>query len=230
MMMRFTVVILSALLCFSAHAQTAASDKDSDEAIVAAAEKLVGEGKLLKTEEVKSEPSGEAEEAAVATAASITEGATKSAATVTPTATITDIGQEAKKESEIPVFAKSEKVAKSESSLLWRLFGSMAVLCIVAAGLIFVTKRWTKAKTTGGEKVRIEVLHRYQLSPKNSLALIRVAGEAILIGCTDQSVNMLKTVTLIDDELEGLLGKDFNGFLEDDFKIEDMRTALQPRV
>jgi hypothetical protein len=60
--------------------------------------------------------------------------------------------------------------------------------------------------------------------------LIRVAGEAILIGCTDQSVNMLKTVTLSDDELEGLLGKDFNGFLEDDFKIEDMRTALQPRV
>ena len=204
--MRFTLVILSALLCLSAHAQNALNEKDSDEAIVAAAEKLVGEGKPLKTEEVKSEPASEA--AAVAS----------------------DLGTEAKKESEIPVFAKSEKVAKSESSLLWRLFASMGLLLVVAGGMIFATKRWSRVKNKGGEKVRIEVLHRYQLSPKNSLALIRVAGEAILIGCTDHSVNMLKTVTLIDDELEGLLGKDFNGFLEDDFKIEDMRTALQPRV
>lgn len=216
--MRFTAVILSALLCLTAHAETASKslDQDSDEAIVAAAEKLVGEGKPLKTEDVKAEPvneaSGVSATAAAADAAKPTDGTA------------------GKKESEIPVFIKSEKVEKAQDSLLWRLFASLGLLVVVAGAMVFATKRYTRRKNTGGEKVRIEVLHRYQLSPKNSLALIRVAGEAILIGCTDQSVNMLKTVTLIDDELEGLLGKDFNGFLEDDFKIEDVRTALDSRA
>lgn len=218
--MRFTAVILSALLCLTAHAETAskALDQDSDEAIVAAAEKLVGEGRPLKTEEVKSEPAVEGNGGMVTPVSATAE-----------TAKLTDTFA-GKKESEIPVFTKSEKVEKAQESLLWRLFASLGLLAVVAGAMIFATKRYTRKTNTGGEKVRIEVLHRYQLSPKNSLALIRVAGEAILIGCTDQSVNMLKTVTLIDDELEGLLGKDFNDFLEDDFKIEDVRTALDSRA
>jgi flagellar protein FliO/FliZ len=228
--MRFTLVILSALLCLSARAETAATaaDKDSDDAIVAAAEKLVEGGRVSKAEAAKAE--------ATSTPADATpsgqDGPQGEIAPAAPVAAVTAIDatiQESKKENEIPVFTKSEKVAKSENSLIWRLVTSMLLLAVVGGAMIFATKRYARKKNTGGDKVRIEVLHRYQLSPKNSLALVRVAGEAILIGCTDQSVNMLKTVTLIDDELEGLLGKDFNGFLEDDFKIEDMRSALQPR-
>jgi flagellar biogenesis protein FliO len=206
------------LLCLSARAESAPTDKDSDEAIMAAAEKLVGEGKMLKTEEVKSEPASEAADASAA----------GKNAEATPA--VTGQALEAKKESEIPVFTKSEKVAKSETSLVWRLIASMALLGVVGGSMIYATKRYTRKKNTGGEKVRIEMLHKFSLSPKNSLALVRVAGEVMLIGCTDHNINMIKSVTLIDDELEGLLGKDFNGFLEDDFKIEDMRSALQPRV
>ncbi len=146
-------------------------------------------------------------------------------------AKIEAVALEAKKESEIPVFTKSEKVAKSESSLLWRLLGSIAFIATIGGGLIFAGKRWKRVGNKGGEKARIEVLHQYHLGPKKSVALIRVAGEAILIGCTDQSVNLIKSIALIDDELDGGLGgKDFNGFLEDEFSMEDMRSALQPRV
>jgi flagellar protein FliO/FliZ len=211
--MRFTTVILSALFCLTVRAHAVNLDKASDEAIMAAAEQLVSEGKIVKTEDVK-------EETPAPSAVSGTQSAVPVQASVS---------EEGKKESEIPVFTKSDKVAKSESNLIWRLVASMILLGVVATGLVVTSKRYARTKNKGGEKVRIEVLHQYQLGPKKSLALIRVAGEAMLIGCTDQAINMLKPVTLIDDELEGLLGKDFNGFLEDDFKIEDMRTALQSR-
>ena len=184
-----------------------------------AAEKLVSEGKTLKTEEVKSEPASAATtEAGIATTAD---------STSTPAA---DIAQEAKKESEIPVFTKSEKLEKTESSLIWRLMASLALIAVIGGAMYFAARRWGVKKNAGGEKARIEILHQYNLGPKKSLALVRVAGEALLIGCTDHSINMLKTVTLIDDELEGILGKDFNNFLEDEFRVEDMRTALSPRA
>jgi len=200
--MRFTTVILSALVCLSIRAHAVNLDKASDEAIMAAAEQLVSEGQGPKAEEAKAEP-----------AAIKAEGQ----------GPVEEVG---KKESEIPVFTKSEKVVKAENSLIWRLVASMILLGVVAGALIMTSKRYARTKNKGGEKVRIEMLHQYHLGPKKTLALIRVAGECLLIGCTDHAINMLKPVTLIDDELEGILGKDFNDFLEDDFKIEDMRTAL----
>jgi flagellar protein FliO/FliZ len=213
--MRFTIVILSALLCLSARAESAINEKDSDEAILAAAEKMVTEG-------VKPEVT------AAVTEAGMSSPVTAVANAITTT-TSADIAQDMKKESEIPVFSKSEKLVKSENSLVWRLVASIGFIFVVGAGLIFFGKRFSAQKNKGGEKARIEVLHQFHMGPKKSVALIRVAGEAILIGCTDHSINMLKSVTLIDDEMEGALGKDFNAFLEDEFSVEDMRTALSPR-
>lgn len=206
--MRFTIVILTALLCLTAQAQR--STEDSDEAIMAAAEKLVGEGKTLKTEEATAET-----EAKV--------GA--KAADPSPDSVL-----EPKPESEIPLFAKSEKVTKSESSLVWRMLASLALVGVVGGALLYATRRWNWKKNKGGEKARIEIMHQYQLGPRKSLALVRVAGEAILIGCTDHNISMLKTVTLIDDELAGVMNKDFNGFLEDEFQMEEVRNVMgKPR-
>ena len=134
------------------------------------------------------------------------------------------------KESEIPVLVETKKEAKSESSFAWRLVLSFAVLIAIAGVLIFASKRWTKHKDKGGQKARIEILHQYHLGPRKSLALVRVSGEAILIGCTDQNINMLKSVTLIDDELEHIMNKDFNNFLEDEFSVEDVRSAISSRA
>jgi flagellar protein FliO/FliZ len=96
--------------------------------------------------------------------------------------------------------------------------------------MIYAAKRWSREKDKGGQKARIEILHQFHMGPKKSLALIRVAGEAILVGITDQNINMLKTITLIDDELEDIMGKDFNHFLEDEFSVEDVRKAIGPRA
>lgn len=202
--MRFTLVILSAVLCLNAGAESDI-DARSDDAIIAAAEQLIAEAEAEKKQETEAIP-----ELKVAT----------------------DAGKsqiDGRKESEIPVFMTTAKSEKSDSNILWRLVASIGLIVVVAAGFVYAGKRWTRHKDKGGRKARIEIMHQLHLGPRRSVALLRISGETMLVGITDHSVNMLKSVTLIDDELEDIATKDFNGFLEEEFSIEDVRIALGPR-
>ena len=135
------------------------------------------------------------------------------------------------KESEIPIVAPPLKAPKSQSQLIWNLVASLGVVVVVAASLLYAVKKWGKTGADkGGKAARIEIMHQLHVSPRRSIALIRVSGETILVGITDYNISMLKSVTLIDDELEKVANKDFNGFLEDEFSIEDVRNALAPRA
>jgi len=188
--MRFAIVILSALLCLQLNAETS-KDEKSDEALVAAAEKLIAEG---RTESTVDAPVRELSE------------------------------------SEIPVVISAKKAGGEKGGNIWRVLASLGVIAVTAAVVLYASKRWTRGKDKGGQKARIEMMHQFHLGPRKSVALIRVSGEAMLIGVTDHNINMIKAVTLIDDELEHVMGKDFNNFLEDEFSIEDVRSALGPRV
>jgi flagellar protein FliO/FliZ len=206
--MNFTIVILSALLCLNVAAAPRTEDKEkSDEALVAAAEQLIAES---QAEEPKAEEP-KAEEAAAAPA---------------EVAAPKEL-----KESEIPVVMSAKKAEADKGHSIWRMVASLAIVAVTAGVGLFVSKRWARKKDKGGQKARIEMMHQLHLGPRKSIGLIRVAGETMLVGITDQNINMIKAVTLIDDELEHVMGKDFNGFLEDEFSIEDVRSALSsPRA
>lgn len=222
--MRFTTVILTAFFCLNAHAipgDETASDP-SDEALIEAAEKLVQEGTKHKDKK-KKEVRTTASEKVTSEPAAEESGAE---ATTVSTDTVSTPTTE-QKESEIPVQLTSPGKSKNHSNVMWRLAASFAALAGVAGILYYVTRRWTKPKDKDGKGARIEMVHQFHMGPRRSLALVRVAGEAILVGVTDHNINMIKPVTLIDDELEGLMKKDFNNFLEDEFSIEDVRTALR---
>lgn len=149
--------------------------------------------------------------------------ATPAAAVTSPTTTTTVVPED-----QIPVL-KNEKSAKSSSGGNWfRLIGSAVFVLLVTGGLIFVVKRSAKNKNVGGKKAKIEIIHQHFLGPKKSIALIQVAGEAILIGITDNNINMIKSVALIDDELPPE-SQDFNGFLEEEFTMEQL-TAQKSRA
>lgn len=209
--MRFTIVILGAVLCLPLWAQSVSEDK-SDEALEAAAEQLVNEGAAVAGQ--NQEPSQNIKEAASST----------------PAAAGAETSISEKKESEIPIVIKPKKEASESSNVIFRLLASVGLIFITAGALIYAAKRWGKPKDKGGNKARIEMLHQFHLGPKRSIALIRVSGEAILVGITDQNINMLKTVALIDDELEGAMKADFNNFLEDEFAVEDVRHAIKARA
>jgi flagellar biogenesis protein FliO len=206
--MKFTLVILTALLCLNANA--ADMSKESDEAIEAAANQLIAEGGRI-----------------VSASDSV---AVSESATATKTVANADTATDADAESQIPVVTEVKKAEKSESNLAFRMIASLGIVLVVAGCAAYAGKKYRRHKDKGGSKARIEIMHQLHLGPKKSVGLIRVAGEAILIGITDQNINMLKSVALIDDELENVVGKNFNNFLEEDFSIEDVRNALGPRV
>lgn len=134
-------------------------------------------------------------------------------------------------ENQIPIVMKpvANSTVAPTSDTTWRLVASLAFVLVVGGGVFYATRRWRRAPDKGGQNARIEMMHQFHVGPRRSIALIRVAGETMLVGITDHNINMLKSVALIDDELEDVLGKkpDFNGFLEDEFSIEDVRTALR---
>lgn len=103
-----------------------------------------------------------------------------------------------------PVFKKEAATDKQEKSSMW-LWGRMVislvvVLAILAAALYFI-RRYPAAKKLTGRGRMIEVLAQHHLGPKKSVAIVKVAGEAVLIGVTDTSINILKSLSLLDDDM-----------------------------
>lgn len=105
-------------------------------------------------------------------------------------------------ESQIPVFTKEKKKEVTAKGSPWtRLIFSFLIILASCGGLIAFAKWWKRTRPVNTEKTKIRVLTQFHLGPKKSLAIVRVAGEAILIGVTDHNISMIKTLTLMDDEL-----------------------------
>lgn len=207
----FSLLLLASTAAFAATDASGVEDVLKAKATGVSEEQLDETAAKMMAEEAPAKPSAEAQAKATVATTTKTESAAKPLA-----------------EDQIPVL-KSEKASKQTAGSNWfRLIGSAAFVLLVTGVMIFVVKKSAKQKNVGGKKAKIEMIHQHFLGPKKSVALIQVAGEAILIGVTDHNINMIKPVALIDDELEGQ-PQDFNGFLEDDFTVEQL-TAQKSRT
>ncbi len=112
------------------------------------------------------------------------------------------------KENEIPLSVETtKKVANSESSF-FKIIMVVALLGILTCGTwIFVRK--SKFQNIKRNRNEIKILAQHYLGPKKSLAVVRVAGESILVGITDAQINMIKTLSLMDDELPDVTSDNF---------------------
>lgn len=108
---------------------------------------------------------------------------------------------ENKKESEIPLNLDSPKKASEEGSPIFRLILIVSMMGVLGTGAYIYTRKYSKTNFAAGKNNEIKVLTQHYLGPKKSLAIIRVAGESILIGVTDQNINMIKSLALLDDEV-----------------------------
>lgn len=133
-----------------------------------------------------------------------------------------------KSEDQIPVLTKAEKEIKSsESNTISRLAMSLGIICCFGIGLMFFIKWWSKNHKSQIVQNKIKVLNQHHLGPKKSLAIIRVAGEAILIGVTDHSINHIKTLSLMDDELPDSLPSSFKNELNSNFEEDLVEDAVE---
>lgn len=108
---------------------------------------------------------------------------------------------ETPKESEIALFKdKANKAATEKTSTSQMLMSVVVIIGLVGAAFVLMRKYAYKNRDTKNQP-KIKVLTQHHLGPKKSLAIIHVAGESILIGITDHNVNLIKSLSLIDDEV-----------------------------
>lgn len=109
-------------------------------------------------------------------------------------------------ESEIPVLTKVETKKSESSNPFFRLLLSVGIIAALCVGGIFFSKWWGKTYKPQQDTNRIRVVNQHFLGPKKSLAIVRVAGESILVGITEQSISHIKTLSLLDEESEEVDG------------------------
>ena len=104
-------------------------------------------------------------------------------------------------ESEIPL--KLEKTVNSQenTSQTGKLFLTLFVLVGMGGAGLYLARKYAFSNKINKSNMQIKVLTQHHLGAKKSLAIIRVAGESILIGVTDQNISMIKSLALIDDEV-----------------------------
>lgn len=129
-------------------------------------------------------------------------------------------------EDQIPLKIESQiKTADSNANSTKMVLSFGVVAAMLAVAYYFIQKYNRSDKFPGKSNMQIKVLSQHYLGPKKSLAIVRVAGESILIGVTDQNINMIKALSLLDDELPQVLPKDFETALADkneqDFNSEN---------
>lgn len=121
----------------------------------------------------------------------------KSARTVGTTATTAAVD-----ESATPVLTKTEKNSTDTTSdaTLFRMIAGLAVVACMGGGALFYIRR--KGMTGGLKKdgTEIRMVSQHHLGPRKSIAVVKVAGESVLIGVTDHQITLLKSLTMLDEE------------------------------
>lgn len=104
-------------------------------------------------------------------------------------------------ESEIPLKLEKATNAQGNTSQTGKLFLTLFVLVGMGGAGFFLARKYAFSNKINKSNMQIKVLSQHHLGAKKSLAIIRVAGESILIGVTDQNISMIKSLALIDDEV-----------------------------
>lgn len=118
-------------------------------------------------------------------------------------------------EAKIPVLTASTTSREHRSGgTTSRLLMSLGLVLILAIAIGYGAKYWTRKRLGFQEQTKIQILSQYHLGPKKSLVIVQVAGESLLLGMTDQSINLIKPLALIDDEVPTTSPSHFLGELE----------------
>ena len=113
-------------------------------------------------------------------------------------------------EDQIPLsITTDKKIADAETSTTKAISSALIVLILLGASYYYV-RRYKTSNVINKSNMQIKVLTQHYLGPKKSLAIVHVAGESMLIGITDTNISMIKSLSLIDDEVPAEMPKTFS--------------------
>lgn len=129
-------------------------------------------------------------------------------------------------EEQIPLNVEMTKKSIDAATGSTRLFMTVFILLSIMGGTYYMVRRYKLSNNINKSNTRIKVLSQHYLGPKKSLAIIHVAGESMLIGVTDSNISMIKSLSLIDDEVPAELPQNFSDTLQ--IKAEPKMKAERP--
>lgn len=90
-------------------------------------------------------------------------------------------------------------------------------LFLLATGgyLVWFLKNRSKMVNGPESLMKIKMITQFHIGPKKSLVVIRVAGESLLLSVTDSQINLIKSLSLLDEDLPELNTKDFQNTLDE---------------
>ncbi len=97
-----------------------------------------------------------------------------------------------------------------------KLMLTLVILTGVFGASYYLLRKYSFKNNSSTSNMQIKILSQHYLGPKKSLAIVRVAGESMLIGITDQNINMIKSLSLLDEELPQVLPQNFDATLTED--------------
>ena len=150
------------------------------------------------------------EELATAAATAETAVVATDAATATATAMTTTPETVKLAEDQIPLAITTDKKSTEVNNPLTKALGSGAIVIVLLAASYYYIRKYKTSNTINKSNMQIKVLTQHYLGPKKSLAIVHVAGESMLIGITDNNISMIKSLSLIDDEVPTDLPKSFS--------------------
>ncbi len=138
-------------------------------------------------------------------------------------------------ESAIPVRLKVEKNEPDVSTdLQKRVWLGLAMIMATAALSFLILRKFRKVGNKKAEQFNMKVLSQHYLGPRKSLAVVRVAGESILIGVTDHHISMIKSLSLLDEDIPeetpGVFAKVFEKKKQSDRQVGAYGASAQDEI
>ncbi len=135
----------------------------------------------------------------------------------------------AKDEKEIPLFDKKETQTSDSNG-----YGKIAfmVLSVIGLGAYLIWWMKNRSKMVNGPEslMKIKVVTQFHLGPKKTLAVVRVAGESLLLGITESQISLIKTLALLDEDLPEVSTEHFAETLENQDRPKAAKIPKAPRV
>lgn len=141
-----------------------------------------------------------------------------------------------KDETQIPLKISTEKKEITESTSLSQVMLAASIVITLLMGGFFFIKKYS-VRNRMNTQHQIKVLSVHHLGPKKSLSIIRVAGESILIGVTDHNISMIKSLSLLDEDLPQDMPQKFDQAMfqvekknDDEFTIRGIQDHVKSKL
>jgi flagellar protein FliO/FliZ len=147
---------------------------------------------------------------------------------------LTETGEE-----NIPLTKGKKIEAHSSQTSTPKVLAILVAIVALGLGLFVYVRRHVRPSSTSS--MQIKILTHHHLGPRRSLAIIRVAGESILIGITDHNISMIKSLALLDEDLPDVNETEFTESLkkvgaaqarkvDDDFSMLGVRDLVSSKL